>query len=98
AWLTDEDRMELVSPDLKAQAASEAEFFLKLNGYSSEDIASLEVDVRYPQAGYDPSAQQITELTFAVHLKRRLEVLLAGLLNEDWVVLQVEARSQIPQR
>jgi hypothetical protein len=97
-WLRDEDRRDLVSPELQAQASSEAALFLKMTGYSSDEIESLEVDVRYPQAGYDPFAPQITELRLSIHLKRRLEVLLAGLLNENWVVLQVEAHSQIPQR
>jgi Flp pilus assembly protein TadG len=98
AWLTDEDRATLVSPAVRSEAAAEAVRYLEKNGFDVERAASLEAQIDYPQAGYDAYATQITELSMQVQLEQRLVLLLVGLLNENWVMLTVDARSQIPQR
>lgn len=98
AWLTDEDRVELVSSAMQSEASNEVMLFLEKNGYSPTEIDSLEVEIEYPQPGYDPYAPQISVLSMRVQVGRRLAVLLAGLLNEDWVSLKAGAWSQIPQR
>jgi len=97
AWLTDEDRAVLVSTAVRSEAFAEAVRYLEENGFDATR-AALEVHINYPQAGYDPYATQITELSMRVQLEWRLDILLAGLLKEDWVKLAADARSQIPQR
>jgi hypothetical protein len=97
-WLENEDRAVLVSPAMQAEVERAAREYLERNGFRSEADVNLQVQIEYPQPGYDPQAVQVKVLSIRVHIERRIEVLLADLLNEDWVVLRVDARSQIPQR
>ena len=83
---------------MQAEVERAAREYLERNGFRSEADVNLQVQIEYPQPGYDPQAVQVKVLSIRVHIERRIEVLLADLLNEDWVVLRVDARSQIPQR
>jgi len=86
-WLTDDDRATLVAPPMQTQVAAEARQYAQRN-----DIPSAEVT--YPQA-YDPGAPVVRIL---VTLRRRATILLAGLLGEEWVDLDGQGLSQVPQR
>ncbi len=87
AWLTDDDRATLVAPPVRTAVASEVEHYATLNGASPAEAA-------YPH-DYDPRAASVRIL---VTLRRRASVLLAGLLGEEWVDLDGQGSSQIPQR
>jgi len=86
-WLTDDDRATLVAPPMKTQVAAEARQYAQLNDFASAEVI-------YPQA-YDPDAPVVRVL---VTLRRRATILLAGLLEEEWVDLVEQGLSQIPQR
>jgi uncharacterized membrane protein len=86
-WLTDDDRATLVAPPMKTQVAAEARQYAQLNDFASAEVI-------YPQ-DYDPDAPVVRVL---VTLRRRATILLAGLLEEEWVDLVEQGLSQIPQR
>ena len=97
-WLTDDDRAELVASGMRAEAIAEALHYLELNGIESGGVHVVQIEIEYPQPGYDPKDEWIKVLSMRVRLERELPVLLAGLLNEEWVTVHAEAISQIPQR
>ena len=86
-WLTDEDRATLVAPLMQTQVAAEARDYAQRNAFP-------EAEVTYPEA-YDPGGPVVRIL---VTLRRRATILLAGLLGEEWVDLDEQALSQVPQR
>lgn len=98
AWLQDEDRLTLTSGSLRATAIAEARLYAQYNqiGLSDPGITRLEID--FPQSGYDPVAPGIRVLRFSVEVTRTATVLLAGLLGESFVNLNVLGQSEIPQR
>jgi len=98
AWLTDEDRADLVAAWMCAEVRAEALRYLELNGIEPGGPDLVQIEIEYPQPGFDPNAEWITVLSMRVRLERELPVLLAGLLNEEWVTVHAEAISQIPQR
>ncbi len=98
AWLTDEDRATLVSPPIQTAAGAEARLFASANGFNIADPQTLAVEFQFPQDGFDPADEGIKTLRFRVSIERREVVLLAGLLNQSFVHLEVDGLSEIPQR
>lgn len=93
-WLTDDDRATLVGPGVQATAQAVASSYAGLNGIQAGEAGVEILGLDYPH-DHDPAAEN---LTFLVAVTRRVAILLAGLLDTDWVRLQVEASSDIPQR
>lgn len=87
AWLTDDDRATLVAPPMQTQVAAESSRYALLNGFPQAEVG-------YPQ-GYDSGGPAVR---IAVTLRRRASILLAGLLDREWVDLAESSLSQIPQR
>lgn len=98
AWLTDEDREELVSAVVQAAAVASALDYADRNGLGTEDRPALEIRVTYPQDGYFPYDAAIQTLQMRVFARDEAVILLAGLLGHEFVDLSVEAMSEIPQR
>ncbi len=98
AWLTNEDRATLVSPSIQIAAGAEARLLARANGFDIADSQTLAVDYKFPQDGFDPTDDDIKTLRFSVSIKRREVILLAGLLNESFVHLEVDGLSEIPHR
>ncbi len=96
AWLTDDDRATLVSPAVASEAEAAARSLLVMNGKQAG--AEVEFEFTFPQPGYDPENTAISSLICRVGLKTRIEILLAGLLNEGWTTLEVTGEAAIPQR
>lgn len=86
-WLTDDDRATLVAPPMQTRVAAEAKDYAQRNEFPQAEIS-------YP-ADYDPGGPVVRIL---VTLRRRATILLAGLLGKEWVVLDEQALSQVPQR
>jgi hypothetical protein len=97
-WLSDEGRAALVSEPLRSTPEAAALGYALRNCLDPDDPSTLELRVTYPQAGYDPRDPSISTLDFLVTVRRRVSILLAGLLGRDFVELEVEAQSQVPQR
>jgi len=89
AWLTDADRVELVSGAIQTDVEDTALSYAERN-----ELARASTVVEYPYE-YHP---QDTAVRVRVTTSRQLEILLAGLLNPDWVELEAVAISQVPQR
>jgi hypothetical protein len=98
AWLTDDDRATLVSESMRATAQAEALDYAARNGIDINNIEILEVDVTYPQAGFDPYNETSITLRLKLVAKRRATILLAGLLGREFVELTGEAISEIRVR
>ena len=98
AWLTEEDRITLVSPINQTAAASEALTYMDLNGYPEDDPAIRSIQITYPQPGYRVDDHEITTLRMSVGIRRATAILLAGLLHRSSAILEAEAHSSIPQR
>ena len=98
AWLTDDDRSTLIAPDVRSTAVAEACQYVSRNGQAIGDPNVVSVEVTYPQPGYEPSDTRISQLGIIVKIRRRTNVLLAGLLGESLILLESEAQSEIPQR
>jgi len=86
-WLNDDDRATLAAPPMQTQVAAEARDYAQRNGFPEAEVA-------YPEA-YDPGGPVVRVL---VILRRRATILLAGLLGEEWIDLDGQALSQVPQR
>jgi hypothetical protein len=93
-WLSDDDRATLAGPEVQATAQGIAANYANLNSIVPGEAGVEALDLDYPQH-YEPEDER---LTFSVTITRQMVILLAGLLDREWVQLQVEARSQIPQR
>jgi len=89
AWLTEADRQALVSAAIQAEVESVARSYAEQNGLASETTF-----VDYP---FDYQAQDAV-VRVRVRTRRQLEILLAGLLDPDWVNLEAAAVAQVPQR
>lgn len=89
AWLSDADRAELVSEAIRAEVEEVAFTFAERN-----QLARGSTVVEYPYE-YLP---QDAAVRVRVSTSRELEILLAGMLNPDWVRLEAVAISQVPQR
>jgi len=98
AWLTDDDRATLVSAPMRATAQAEALNYAARNGIEISDSEILEIDVIYPQSGFDPYNDSIITLRLKLLATRRASILLAGLLGRDFVELSGEAISEIRLR
>jgi hypothetical protein len=97
AWLTDDDRATLVSAPMRASVRSEALTFAKRNGID-DDAEILEIEVVYPQIGYDPYNPNIAILRLSMSARRSTQFLLAGLLGREFVEVSSEAVSELRQR
>ncbi len=91
-WLEDEDRAALVGPQSRATARAVARMYAERNGIEPGGEDAAEVSVEYP---YDSGAGSDV-LRMRVTLRRQAVVLLAGLLGEDFVLLEAMGLSQIP--
>jgi hypothetical protein len=89
AWLSDTDRESLVSAAMQAQVESVAMNYAERNGLGPETTF-----VDYP---FDHQPQDAV-VRVRVRTGRQLEILLAGLLDPDWVRLEAAAISTVPQR
>ena len=89
AWLTDSDRDALTSSAMHIDVEREAMLYAERNGLAREATS-----VEYP-FDYQP---QDSAVRVRFETSRRVEILLAGLLNPDWAQLDAAAISQIPQR
>ncbi len=98
AWLTDDDRAALVSESMRATALAEALDYAARNGIDISNPEILEVEVTYPQAGFDPSNESSITLRVKLVAKQRARMLLAGLLGREFVELTGEAISEIRVR
>lgn len=95
AWLTDDDRATLVSPANRAAVQAEALEYAARNGVDSSDPEILEIAVIYPQGGFDPYNEGITSLRLELNARRRMTILLAGLLGREFTELSGEAMSEL---
>jgi hypothetical protein len=98
AWLTDDDREVLVSAPMRASVRSEALAYAKRNGIDDTEAEILEIDVVYPQIGYDPYNPNITTLRLSMSARRSTRFLLAGFLGREFVEISSEAVSELQQR
>ncbi|MGD8814844.1 MAG: pilus assembly protein TadG-related protein [Anaerolineales bacterium] len=98
AWLTDDDRATLVSAPIRASVQAEALAFAERNGIDAADEAILELDVVYPQLGYDPYNPSLDVLRLRISARRHIRFLLAGLLGHEFVEFTSEAVSELRQR
>lgn len=97
-WLSDEARSTLVSPPIQTMAAEVALDYARVNGLDASDQDTLEINIVYPQPDYSPDDPGIQTLRLLVSVRRRATILLAGLLDRDFVDLTAEGLSEIPQR
>lgn len=93
-WLTEEDRLNLISPPLQTAVVQEALEWAARNGYEESSPEILKVEVIYP-FDYRPAGDT---LGLQVTIRRRVTILLAGLLDSDAVDFSVQARSEVRQR
>jgi hypothetical protein len=93
-WLTDDDRATLVAPVVRTQVASEARAYAVRNQLREEDPETLELEIDFPYA-HNP---QGATLRLLVSARRRVAILLAGLLGRGFVELSAQGLSEIPQR
>jgi len=93
-WLTDDDRATLTAPEMQTEAVAEAMAYAAANRAATADPGVIDLDVDYPN-DYRPSDPGVQ---MRVSVLARLSFLLAGLLGEDEVDVNVEAISEIPQR
>ncbi len=97
-WLQDGDRKALVNEPLRSTAIAEAQQYARINGIDPASPEILQLDVRFPQSGYDHGDSSIRVLRFWVVVKRTTPILLAGLLGESFIHIEVSGQSEIPQR
>jgi hypothetical protein len=97
-WLTDEDRRALTTDPLRGTAVAETLLFAQHNQIDLSSPGILRLEVKFPQSGYDPVDSGTRVLRFLVEVERRTAVLLAGLLGESFLNIEVEGQSEIPQR
>lgn len=93
-WLTEQDRQMLVSTHMQIAAQSVARDYAARNSLDANDPAVLEFQIQYP-CSYDPNG---STLRMCVSARRRVEILLAGLLHKDCAELPVQAISEVQQR
>lgn len=93
-WLLDEDRQQLVQPEMRATVQAAAYEYAARNGYSTGDPALIEMNAQYPY-GYAPEAETI-RLRFVI--RQRTVVLMTRLLGPEWVELPAVAISELPQQ
>ncbi len=93
-WLSDEDRVSLVSAALAATARAVAIDYAGRNGIRSSDPQVVALSVEYPFA----YRAEDSILQILVVAQRRTEVLLAGLLGRSFVEVRGEGLSEIPLR
>ena len=98
AWLTDDDRATLVSAPLRATAQAVALAYAARNGIDISDHEILEIDVVYPQSGFNPYDASFSTLRLKLLATRRTRILLAGLLGREFVELSGEAVSELQVR
>ena len=98
AWLTNDDRATLVSALLNATAQAEAMAYAARNGIDFTDPEILEIDVIYPQTGFNAYDDSIIMLRLKLMATRRTRILLAGLLGREFVELSGEAISELRVR
>ncbi len=98
AWLTDDDRATLVSAPICASVRSEALAYARRNGIDDAEAEILEIEVIYPQVGYDPYNSNISILRLRMSARRSTQFLLAGLLGRESVEFSSEAVSELRQR
>jgi hypothetical protein len=93
-WLTDDDRETLVAPGVRATVEAVADGYAARNGLdrNGPDIESMHVSYPYD---YDPEGPS---LTVRVFVRQRVNLLLVGLLGQDFALIEVAGRSEIPQQ
>ena len=93
-WLTDEDRATLVSPDYRSTVEAVAADYARRNGIVASSPGVQSLDFEYP---YNYSAKAPT-LQFMVRIRRRVVILLAGLLGKTSADVPGQGLSELPQR
>ena len=93
-WLTDDDRATLVAPEMQTAVAAEALDYAGRNGLKQTDPEILALHVEYPN-NYDPVGPAVQLL---LPVKRRMTILLSGLLGLDSVTLEADGLSELPQK
>lgn len=93
-WLTDDDRATLVAPEMQTAVAAEALDYASRNGLNQADPEILSLDVAYPH-DYDAAGPAVRLLLSA---KRRMTILLSGLLRLDSITLEADGLSELPQK
>ncbi|MFP3852711.1 MAG: pilus assembly protein TadG-related protein [Anaerolineales bacterium] len=93
-WLIDEDRQTLVEPLAQSTVEALALNYSELNGFVSTDPQILDLQAQFP---HDYQLED-DNLRLRVLIRRRVVVLLAGILGRDYVDLPAEAFSEVPQR
>jgi hypothetical protein len=98
AWLMDDDRATLVGASIRATAQAEALRYAEFNGIDTSAPGILEVQVIYPQDGYDAYNDSIFSLRLEMRARLRAQILLAGLLGREFVELPSGALSELRVR
>jgi hypothetical protein len=92
--LSDDDRATLVSSPIQTQVAIAAVDYAIRNGLNPREPSTLSLSVIYPYA-YHPDW---IVLQIQVSAVKQTNLLLVGLLNQEWVDLPVEGISEVRQR
>ena len=93
-WLIDEDRQALVEPLAQSTVEALALDYAGLNDFASTDPQIQDLQAQFP---HDYQLED-DNLRLRVLIRRRVVVLLAGILGRDYVDLPAEAISEVPQR
>jgi hypothetical protein len=93
-WLTDEDRAALVSPAAQAVVGALAREYAARNGLEEGDPDVVEFVVYYPDV-YDPLA---SDLRIRILARKRMTILLAGILGESFAEVRADVQAGVTQR
>jgi hypothetical protein len=93
AWLNEDDLATLRSPDVIAGAQAIAVDYAHKNGIRDGGSDGGGLSIAYPYTGSSDGS-----LGMLVRIRQRTNILLAGLLSDSYVDLEVEALSEIPLR
>lgn len=91
-WLTEDDQQALLAPEIKVTVQALAVEYAGRNGISESEPAISDLQAEYPYR-YQHESETIR---IRVTVRRNVEVLLAGLLGQEFIVLPVEAISEVP--